>query len=76
MRSLFLGIVAAALAFSRSPQVQPGALTLTGHVITGTGTDVRPVRRAKVTLTGGGLTAPLVTEYLAVALPRIDGFEW
>src|SRR6266568_2359742 len=73
MRSLFLGIVTAALAFFQSPQVQPGALTLTGHVITGTGTDVRPVRRAKVTLTGGGLTAPLVTNTDTKGEYRFEG---
>jgi hypothetical protein len=51
MRTLFCGILAAALAFFQAPPAsQPaGAFSLTGRVTTGSGPDARPVRRAKVT---------------------------
>lgn len=66
MRIMLGGIVAAALAFSPSAQrgqaPAPGAPSISGRVMVGAGQDARPVRRAKVTLTGGGLTAPLVTD--------------
>ena len=67
MRILFGGIVAAALAFSAAPVAQQAPAgsqpSLTGRVVTaGTGTEVRPVRRARVTLTGAGLTAPRVAD--------------
>src|SRR6187402_1588908 len=66
MRILLYGIVAAALAFSQAPQrgqaPATGAASLTGRVVTGTGPEVRPVRRARVTLIGRGLTAPRITD--------------
>src|SRR6266699_3452910 len=66
MRILLGGIVAAALAFSQASPARPappaGGTALTGRVMTGTTPDARPVRRAKVTLTGAALTAPLVTD--------------
>lgn len=65
MRILLYGIVAAVLAFSQAPQrdqVPAAGAALTGRVMSGPAADARPVRRAKVTLTGGGLTAPLVTD--------------
>jgi protocatechuate 3,4-dioxygenase beta subunit len=58
MRVLLCGIVAAALAFAQAPQVgqapAAGTMSLTGRVITGTGQEARPVRRARVTLLGRG----------------------
>jgi hypothetical protein len=64
MRILFCGIAAAALAFAQAPPAvqTTGAVSLAGRVTTGSGPDVRPVRRAKVTLTGPGLLAPRVTD--------------
>ena len=66
MRILLCGVVAAALAFSQSAQrgqsPGTGAPSINGRVTTGTGSDARPVRRAKVTVTGAGLAAPLVID--------------
>jgi hypothetical protein len=65
MRILLCGIVAAALAFSQAPVRQSapaGGTSLTGRVLTGTGAAARPVRRARVTLLGRGLTSPRVTD--------------
>ena len=64
MRTLFCGIVVAAVAFLAAPHAQQApAPSFTGRVATaGSGTEVRPVRRARVTLTGGGLTAPRVAD--------------
>lgn len=66
MRILLCGVVAAALAFSQSAQrgqsPGTGAPSINGRVTTGTGSDPRPVRRAKVTVTGAGLSAPLVID--------------
>jgi hypothetical protein len=62
MRILLSGILALALAFSQAPAGGQAPAALSGRVITGTGPDARPVRRAKVTVTGAGLTAPLVTD--------------
>jgi hypothetical protein len=66
MRILLGGIVAAALAFSQASQgrqVPPsGGTALTGRVMTGTGPDARPVRRARVTLLGAGGAAPRITD--------------
>jgi hypothetical protein len=62
MRVLVCGIMAAALAFAEVPQpgqTPPAAgVSLTGRVMTGTGPEARPVRRARVTLLGRGGTAP------------------
>jgi hypothetical protein len=74
MRTLACGVVAALLAFVQSaPQGPPrGGVSLTGRVTTGSGTDVRPVRRAKVTLTGPGLPAPRVTDTDTKGAYRFD----
>jgi 5-hydroxyisourate hydrolase-like protein (transthyretin family) len=64
MRTLIVGIVAAAIGFSQTP-VAPapgGTASLTGRVLTGTGNDAKPVRRARVTLAGRGLMAPRITD--------------
>ena len=66
MRILLCGVVASALAFSQSAQPgqapATGGVSVLGRVTTGTGSDARPVRRARVTLTGAGLPAPLVAD--------------
>lgn len=59
-------LLAASWTFAQAPQPAPG-LTLTGHVVTGDGRDARPVRRARVTLTGTGAI---------VALPTVGQTEW
>ena len=60
MRTLLCGVVAALLAFFQNdPQRPPaGTVSLTGRVVTGSGPEARPVRRARVTLAGQALTAP------------------
>ncbi len=61
MRNLLFGVVAAAAAFLQAPAAQPpttGSLVLAGRVITGSGPDARPVRHARVTLSGGSLKTP------------------
>jgi Carboxypeptidase regulatory-like domain len=58
------GIVAAMLAFSQVPQAgqAPSVFSLTGRVATGTGSDARPVRRARVTLLARGGTGARITD--------------
>jgi hypothetical protein len=65
MRTLLFGVLAAAVAFSQAPAAQPpptGSLVLAGRVITGTGSDARPVRHARVTLSGGSLKIPRIAD--------------
>lgn len=64
MRTLIFGIISAAIVFSHVPAAQTpaGTTSLSGRVVTGSGTDTKPVRRARVTLTGRGLMAPRVTD--------------
>jgi protocatechuate 3,4-dioxygenase beta subunit len=74
MRVFLLGIVAAVFAFAQSTEIgqaPPGA-TLAGRVITVNGTETRPVRRARVTLTGGGLTAPRAADTDTKGAYRFD----
>src|SRR4029079_945052 len=54
-----------------SPQAAPGA-SLSGRVTTGSGVAMRPVRRARVTLTGGGVTAPRLADTDTKGLFRFD----
>ncbi len=64
MRTVLFGVLSAALTFSAPVtlvQPAPGG-SLTGKVISGSGLDAEPVRRAKVTLTGAGLTPPRVAD--------------
>jgi 5-hydroxyisourate hydrolase-like protein (transthyretin family) len=71
---LLLGVLSAAVTFSApaaSHQPAP-ARSLTGKVTTGSGADARPVRRAKVTLTGAPLRAPLVADTDAAGAYRFD----
>lgn len=57
MRAIFFGILTAGLTFLQAaPVPQPGPVALTGRVVTVSGSDQRPVRRAKVTVTGGAAT--------------------
>ena len=57
MRVFLLGVLAAAFTFTQAATSRQAALaSLSGRVTTGSGVDTRPVRRARVTLTGGGLT--------------------
>lgn len=74
MRILACGVVAALLAFFQStPQGPPaGASALTGRVMTGTGPEARPVRRARVTLLGRGLTGPRITDTDTKGAYRFD----
>jgi 5-hydroxyisourate hydrolase-like protein (transthyretin family) len=74
MRVLLLGVLAAAFTFTQSatrPQAPAGA-SLSGRVTTGSGVDTRPVRRARVTLTGGGLTAPRLADTDTKGVFRFD----
>src|SRR4029078_9446522 len=53
MRALLLGVLAAVVTFLHAPAAQPtatGRLVVAGRVLTGTGPDARPLRRARVTL--------------------------
>ena len=55
MRTISAGILAVALAFAAAPDArQSASIVLDGRVTAGTGADTRPVRRAQVTLLGGG----------------------
>jgi 5-hydroxyisourate hydrolase-like protein (transthyretin family) len=74
MRTVTFGILAAAIAFSQVPAAQApaGTTSLSGRVGTGSGTDAKPVRRARVTLTGPGLMAPRVTDTDAKGAYRFD----
>lgn len=64
MRVFLFGILAAAFAFTQTTEIRQATTgaSLAGRVTTGSGTEVRPVRRARVTLTGGGLTAPRIAD--------------
>jgi hypothetical protein len=56
MRTASFAILIAALAFGQAvpePPPREGTIAVSGRVVTVTGNDQRPVRRAKVSLTGG-----------------------
>lgn len=75
MRTLLVGVLAAAAAFLQAPAAPPpaaGSLVLTGLVVTGSGQDVRPVRRARVTLTGGPLKTARMTDTDTKGAYRFD----
>ena len=73
MRLVLFGMLSAAVVFSAPAAIfQAVPAALTGKVTTGTGADVRPVRRAKVTLTGPGLAAPRVADTDAAGVYRFD----
>jgi 5-hydroxyisourate hydrolase-like protein (transthyretin family) len=75
MRNLLVGVLAAAAAFLQAPAAQPpptASLVLTGHVITGSGPDARPVRHARVTLTGGVLKTARLADTDTTGSYRFD----
>jgi protocatechuate 3,4-dioxygenase beta subunit len=76
MRVLLCGIVAAALAFAQTPQAgqapAAGSMSLTGRVMTGTGPEARPVRRARVTLPGRGGAGARTTDTDTKGAYRFD----
>jgi protocatechuate 3,4-dioxygenase beta subunit len=75
MRIFVCGAIAAVLAFSQIDAQrlqQTGGLSLTGRVVTGTGADARPVRRATVTLAGQGLTTSRFADTDAKGTYRFD----
>jgi protocatechuate 3,4-dioxygenase beta subunit len=74
MRGLLLAVLAMTFTFAQAPAMSqaPAAASLTGRVTTGSGTEVRPVRRARVTLTGGGLTAPRLADTDTRGVYRFD----
>jgi len=79
MRTILVGSLTAALTFSQAapaPQAVPGTLPLTGRVVTLSGSDQRPVRRAKVTVTGAEATRVTDTDsrgtYRFDRLPEAD----
>lgn len=76
MRTLLFGVLSAAVTFSAFPSSSRPAFqsssSLSGKVTAGSGNDVRPVRRAKVTLSGTGLTAPRVADTDATGMYRFD----
>jgi 5-hydroxyisourate hydrolase-like protein (transthyretin family) len=74
MRALTFGIIAAAIAFSQAREAPApvGLTSLSGRVVTGTGNEAKPVRRARVTLTGPGLTAPRLTDTDTTGAYRFD----
>jgi protocatechuate 3,4-dioxygenase beta subunit len=73
MRVLLCAIVAAALAFAQAPQAgQAGIISLTGRVVTGSGPESRPVRRARVTLLGRGGAGARTTDTDTKGAYRFD----
>src|SRR3954470_14257962 len=54
MRAMTFCVLGAALTFAYSSPPRQALVEITGRVITISGTDARPVRRATVTLTGTG----------------------
>ena len=55
-------IVATVLLLSATPARTQSPMVLEGRVVTGSGNEVRPVRRARVTLSGRGLSPPRVVD--------------
>ena len=73
MRTFLTGILAAILAFNLGAAAQqPPPLVIDGRIVTGSGADARPVRRARVTLTGAGSTAPRIADSDAKGSYRFD----
>ena len=73
MRILIAGVLAMATAVSAVPSAQQTPVgSFTGTVVTGSGPDARPVRRARITLTGGGLAAPRIADSDAKGTFRFD----
>ncbi|HTM26699.1 MAG TPA: carboxypeptidase-like regulatory domain-containing protein [Vicinamibacterales bacterium] len=75
MRTLLLGVAAAVFAFSAAPQSQvpsTGSLVFAGRVVTGTGPEARPLRHARVTLTGAPLKVPRLADTDTKGAYRFD----
>jgi Carboxypeptidase regulatory-like domain len=75
MRNLMFGVVTALFAFlqaSPPPPPAQGMIALVGRVVVGSGSDERPVRHARVTLTGGTLTMPRVADTDTAGAYRFD----
>ena len=72
MRTLLAGVAMTIVVSAIPSGQQAPTSSLTGTVMTGSGADARPVRRARITLTGGGLTAPRVTDTDAKGFYRLD----
>jgi hypothetical protein len=63
MRTFLLGWLATTLALTAGPVAnQPPPVVIDGRVTTVAGAETRPVRRARVTLSGRGLGTPRVTD--------------
>ena len=56
MDAILRALLVAGLALLQAPATPQASMSLTGRVTTGSGFDVPPVRRAKVTLSGRGAT--------------------
>lgn len=77
MRNLLLSVFAAA-AFLQAPAAQlpsRASIVLSGRVTTGSSLDALPVRRARVTLTGGPLKIARVTDTDPKGAYRFDRLE-
>ena len=74
MRNALLSLVAVGVMSSALPamDLQPSRPSLTGRVVTGQGTDERPVRRAKVTIIGSALRTARVTDTDSAGAYRFD----
>src|SRR5215467_10254694 len=75
MRTLLFGTIVAAVAFSQAPAAPPqatGSVVLTGRVMTGSGAETRPVRHARVTLSGDALKIPRVGDTDTNGVYRFD----
>ena len=73
MRTFLFGVAASLLALTLVGSAQqPPSLSINGRIVTGSGMDARPVRRARVTLTGGPLTAPRIGDSDANGAYRFD----
>ena len=72
MRTVFAGITVMALAFAAAPDAQQAVSTgLEGQVVTGSPGELRPVRRARVSLAGAGTgSRPLMVDTDAKGMYR------
>jgi hypothetical protein len=73
MRTLLFGVLTSAIAFAPGTRTtQPATTVLSGRVMVAAGAEQRPVRRAKVTLSGRGLTGPRIADTDAKGAFRFD----
>jgi protocatechuate 3,4-dioxygenase beta subunit len=73
MRTLSAGLVAMAITVSAVPSAEQSPVSpFTGTIVSGSGPDTRPVRRARVTLSGGGLPTPRIADTDTKGVYRID----